>query len=277
MSANDEEGTMKHKFLAALGATVALVLAYGGAAFADNTANGTVGAVQVAPATVSPTATAGNSSASASVSVGGSGDNTANGSTGVVQAGGGNSANRSTGAVQSGGVHGTSTGTTSGPAGAQSLTVPLGVGAGGGNSADGSTGTIQLGGGPGDGSTSATGPTSAAFGDVAVRSLEAAFTSLGFPTATTQRPSGATAQGAGGVSPVSSSGQGRLKAQPAGQGSRLVGQGAASPISLPTARLLGQAVTRGVLPFTGRSLLLWAALGLGIGLLGLGVRARAAV
>jgi hypothetical protein len=245
---------MKHKFLAALGATV-----------------------QVAPAAVSPTATSGNSSASAPVSVGGSGDNTANGSTGVVQAGGGNSANRSIGAVQSGGVQGTATGGTSGPAGAQRLTVPFGVGAGGGNSADGSTGTIQLGGGSGGGSTTATGPTSAAFGDLAVRSLEAAFTSLGFPTATTPRPAGATAQGTGGVAPVSSSGHGRVRAQPAGQGSRLAGQGAASPISLPTARLLGQSVTRGLLPFTGRSLLLWAALGLGVGLLGLGVRARAAV
>lgn len=279
---------MKRTFLAALGVTAALVLANGGVALADNSAGDSVGAVQVGSTTVSPTVTAGDTSASAPVSVGGGGDNTANGSTGAVQAGGGNSANRSTGsvqvgeshvtgsasgqsageaaqastslgtsggnsangstgAVQVGGTQGTTTGASSGPAGGQSLTVPFGVGTGGGNSADSSTGTVQLGGGGGSGSTSAAGLTGTPF------------------------------------APVSPSRDGRVATQPAGGRSGLVGgQGVAGQLatgstSQPVLRALGQVVSGGVLPFTGRSLLLWSVLGLGVGLLGLGGRLKAAI
>jgi hypothetical protein len=283
---------MKRTFLAALGVTAALVLADGGVALADNSASDSVGAVQVASTTVSPTVTVGDTSASAPASVGGGGDNTANGSTGAVQAGGGNSANRSTGsvqvgesrvagsasgqsageaagvstslgtsggnsangstgAVQVGGTQGTATGASSGPAGVQSLTVPFGVGAGGGNSADGSTGTVQLGGGSDGGSTTAAGLTGTPFAD------------------------------------VSASRDGRLATQPAGRrsglgGQGVAGQGVAGPsvlgaVSRPVLRALGQVVSGGVLPFTGRSLLLWSVLGLAAGLLGLGGRLKAAI
>jgi hypothetical protein len=307
---------LKRKFLAALAATTPLMLAYAGAASADNTASDTVGVVQVGSTTASPSVGTGSATASAPVAVGGDGGNNATGSTGAVQVGGGNSANGSTGsmqvgessvaaaasgqsggeaarvaaslgtsdgnsangsigAIQVGGVRGTTSTGTSGPAGAQSLTVPLGVGGDGGNSAGGSTGTIQLGGGTGGGSTSTTGLTSTAFGEYAVRSLAAAFPSLSFPTAATERPSRATGQGAG-LSPSSASRQDRLAAQPGSGRSRLAGQATVAPTSRPVARALRQVVALGSLPFTGRSLLFWGALGLGVGLLGLGVRARAA-
>ena len=163
------------------------------------------------------------------------------------------------------------------------MNVPFAVGAGGGgNTADGSTGAVQVGGGQvgggtGGGSTVVPSPASTALpGSDVLRTLAAAVTGLGLPTAAAQSPAGSNLQAAG-TSPASAALQNRLAAQPVAQRSHLAGQGAAAaaPASRSVAQAVRQVVARGVLPFTGRSLLLWAAIGLAAGLLGLGVRARA--
>lgn len=316
---------MNGRFLAVLGATAALGLAYEGAALADNTATGTIGAVQVGPTTVTPTATVSGATVSAPVSIGGSGGNNATRSAGTVQAGGGNTARRSvgsaqvgggnsangstgtaqvgrttaaasasaqsggtaahaafssrtsggnsadgsTGVVQVGGLDGTSTaGTSGGPAGDRSTSVPLAVGDGGANTAEGSTGVVQVG-----GSSAGTSGPSTPQGSDAGGSIGALLTSLAFPTAGAPAPDSSSGEVAG-VSPASATAaeRSRVKAQPAGERARVATQGAPAPRSL--AQTLSQAVRRGVLPFTGLSLLLWAALALGVGVLGLGVRAK---
>src|SRR6266480_745107 len=99
-----KEGAMRSRRVVVIVAVVALTLGTAQTALADNNATGSVGAVQTGPVGVTPAAGASQggatASASAPVAVGGSGNNSATNSVGVVQAGGGNSSNNSTGTAQ---------------------------------------------------------------------------------------------------------------------------------------------------------------------------------
>ena len=102
-------------------------LAAAGNVWADNSAGGSIGTVQVGNTSLNASASsstpAGDASVSAPTSVSGTGNNTASNSTGAIQVGGGNTAGNSTGAVQASSVRsspsaGAGSGTTSASAGA---------------------------------------------------------------------------------------------------------------------------------------------------------------
>src|SRR5919201_11047 len=97
---------LRRIFAIAAGVTT-LALAFASSAFADNSATGSVGAVQVGSTTATPSVSATVSTVSATVSaptaVAGGG-NTSSQSVGTAQVGGGNSASNSAGVVQVNGV-----------------------------------------------------------------------------------------------------------------------------------------------------------------------------
>src|SRR5689334_16596433 len=98
---------MRISRIAFAAACAALGLANAAPAFADNTSNGSTGAVQVGPTSVNPTVSTPAPVAgtvSVPVTIGGTGNNTTSNSTGAVQVGGGNAANGSTGVAQVSGV-----------------------------------------------------------------------------------------------------------------------------------------------------------------------------
>src|SRR4051794_40128218 len=116
-----------------------------------NSADQSVGVVQVGPATVDPAeivsdspAPVGEAVAGASATVGSQGGNHASQSGGVVQAGGNNSATRSVGAAQVSHSHGSTSASHKGTAGTKA---DVTVGGDGATSSRGSVGSVQVGSG----------------------------------------------------------------------------------------------------------------------------------
>jgi hypothetical protein len=229
-----------------------------------NAADGSTGTVQAGAVTVGPALAvsdtpAGDASVGGSSGVSGSG-NDATGSVGTAQVGGGNNADRSQGTTQAGPVSvGQTVDYEDTPAGGGEVGSPMQIGSGSGNSARTSTGTVQVGGGNTTRSSTGTvqtGGTRTLAGWSGTPSVPAVpIASVGLPAAPEADMTVVAGQ--------------RFSAPSATPGE-------ATPAATRDPRLAETQVLE-TLPFTGLSLTLLVALGFGLALAGLGVRARAAL
>jgi hypothetical protein len=256
-----------------------------------NTADRSVGTAQVGGVELAPTVAASTPYGNADVA-GGSGidggANDASGSVGSVQIGGGNRASGSTGSAQASGITvGPTIALTETPAGDVALGGSSGI-AGGGNDASDSAGTVQVGGGNATDASSGTaqggavnvGPTVTfnstllGSGSAGAPGTGAGGSIAGVPgSVAAASPGVGTGSGTGedGLSGLTDVPVGQREAEQAPAGSLPASHDASSSSTL----LQSLVVRAGTLPFTGLDLALYFALGIGLLLAGLRMRAFA--